>query len=435
LVLAAGALTTALLPRGAAAAAEQVIYNFCPQSGCEDGSYPEGALITDSAGNFYGTANLGGTSGNGTVFRVNPDGTQTVLHNFCLLGLCLDGANPVGGVIMDGSGNLYGTTANGGTTNNGVVFKLTPVGPLWVYTVIHDFCLLTACDDGHNPQGGLVMDPAGNLYGTTINGGTGGSGTVFKLTPDLIGLLWTETVLYNFCSQSGCADGANPQSGVILDTSGNLYGTTYGSGAGSGGTVFKVSPGGTETVLYTFCAQGGSCVDGYGPVGGLVMDPTGTGILYGTTATSDGGTGVGVVFQLTPDSTGTVWTQTVLYTFCAQGGACSDGAIPFAGLILDPAGNLYGTTVFGGNTTSPACTLPGLPTPGCGVVFKLTPDATHTVWTETVPYTFCAQANCADGSLPLAGLLIDGAGNVYGTTAEGGTTNGGVVFTVIAPLM
>ena len=430
-VLAAGALTAAFLPRGAVAANEQVLYNFCSRPGCEDGGYPQAGVIMDGAGNFYGTTVVGGDNNSGTVYQLSPGGTETVLYSFCPLGLCLGGANPVGGLVMDRSGNLLGTQYSAGTlTNNGVVFQLTPVGISlsWVYSLIHEFCPPLNCNnDGINPQASLIIDGSGNLYGTTVNGGTGGGGTVFKLTPGLLG--YTETILYNFCSQSGCTDGLDPQAGLVFDNAGNLYGTTYGGGAAGAGTVFKLTPGGAETVLYSFCPSG-TCTDGFGPLGGLITD--GAGNLYGTTAfsnTPDGHFGWGVVFKLAPNG-----TETVLYTLCSQP-ACADGAVPAAGLIMDTAGNLYGTTAAGGNTTSTPCTDPALPVPGCGVVFKLTPDATGTVWTQSVPYTFCSQTNCVDGRFPLAGLIQDGAGNVYGTTAQGGNVDSGAVFTLAAPVM
>jgi len=276
---------------------------------------------------------------------------------------------------MDGAGNLYGTTREGGANKGGVVFQLAPSGTGWSETVLYSFCSQSNCTDGANPAAGLIMDGAGNLYGTTIFGGTGSpaNGTVFMLTPDPTGTVWTETVLYLFCSQTNCADGANPRAGLIMDATGNLYGTTQGGG----------------------------------------------------------GHGSGVVFELTPDPTGTVWTETVLYSFCSQTPNCADGSGPVAGLIMDAAGNLYGTTFRGGN---------GADIFGNGVVFELTPDPTGTVWTETVLYSFCSQTNCADGNLPLAGLIMDAAGNLYGTTSVGGSNfassciNGcGVVFELVSP--
>ena len=227
---------------------------------------------------------------------------------------------------------------------------------------------------------------------------------MFRLTPRGV-----ETVLYSFCAQTNCADGANPGAALIMDEAENLYGTTPVGGANDRGTVFELTPGGRETVLYSFCAQT-SCVDGSTPLAALIVDKRGN--LYGTTAAGGANNlsfpgGVGTVFELMPNG-----TETLPYSFCAQTN-CTDGATPTAGLIMDKAGNLYGTTFHGGGTS------------GDGTMFELTPGGT-----ETVLYSFCAQTNCADGALPQAGLIMDKAGNLYGTTVQGGANNflGGVVF-------
>jgi len=313
------------------------------------------------------------------------------------------------------------------------------------------------------PAGGLIMDPAGNLYGTTYYGGTHNSGTVFELTPDQAKGGWTETVLYNFCSQNSasinCVDGAYPNGGVIMDASGNLYGTTT-NGGGSGfndhtwGTVFRLSPGPsgwTETALYSFCSQVNSdyfCTDGALPTAGLVMD--GLGNLYGTANYT--------VFMLAPNASKTNWTETVLYSFCPSG-TCTNALSSNGSLLIDGSGNLYGTTpdgaVSGGvfelmpnaaktnwtekilysGGSNPGLLLDGLGNLygtlsgggayGRGLVFKLTPDAITGQWTETALYTFPAcggftRAPCLSGDAPIAGLVMDGSGNLYGTTAYGG---------------
>ncbi|MBV8889526.1 MAG: VCBS repeat-containing protein, partial [Alphaproteobacteria bacterium] len=302
---------------------------------------------------------------------------------------------------------------------------------------LYRFCAQSNCVDGANPSAGLIMDAAGNLYGTTKLGnnpnGYGNVGVVFELTPTSSG--WAETVLYNFCSQGGgsCVDGSQPQAGLIMDTAGNLYGTTYsGGGVGNPGVVFELTPSGNgwkETVLYRFCAQA-DCADGRNPTAGLIMDAAGN--LYGTTSYGGkasplctGGTGCGVAFELIPNQQKTAWTETVLYEFCSQSN-CADGAIasqnPTAGLIMDGAGNLYGTTVNGGTIVANICN------DGCGVVFELTPNQQKTAWTQTVLYGFCSQFDCADGSQPTAGLIMDAAGNLYGTTSNGGDENDGTVF-------
>jgi uncharacterized repeat protein (TIGR03803 family) len=289
-----------------------------------------------------------------------------VLYSFCSQTNCADGAQPVAGLIMDGAGNLYGTTQGGGNASGqGVVFQLRRHhqhrGTAWTETVLYSFCSQTDCADGARPSAGLTIDGAGNLYGTTGIGGNG-RGVVFELTPDQTPTAWTETVLYRFCAQSNCADGAYPEAGLIMDGAGNLYGTTAFGGIGGAG-------------------------------------------------------GGGVVFELTPGQTGTAWTETMLYSFCAQTN-CADGEFPYAGLIMDGAGNLYGTTYYGG---------------GRGVVFQLTPDETGAAWTETVLYRFCSHTNCPDGAYPEAGLIMDGTGNLYGTTVIGGNGSG-VVFALNASL-
>src|SRR5216684_956967 len=355
-----------------------------------------------------------------------PSITEQVLYSFCSQSNCADGANPFayGGLIMDTSGNLYGTTSVGGNaTGGGTVFQLTPSDTGWSETVLYSFCSQTNCADGASPLAGLIMDGAGNLYGTTRQGdnnpGTcalaGSCGVVFELTPDPTGTVWTETVLYRFCSQLRCADGVYPYGGLIMDASGNLYGTTNGGGANDGsqvgpGVVFELTPDATgtawtETVLHSFFCS--NCADGANPAPGLIMD--GAGNLYGTTTTG-GATGGGTVFQLTPSDTG--WSETVLYSFCSQT-RCADGLYPYGDLIMDEAGNLYGKTWRGGSGTQLIS----------GVAFELTPDSTGTAWTETVLYNFCSQSNCADGGGPFAGLLMDASGNLYGTTNVGGNFN------------
>src|SRR6266478_3520860 len=278
--------------------------------------------------------------------------TEQVLYRFCSQANCADGKNPAAAVIMDAAGNLYGTTVGGGANNAGVVFKLTQTGSGWTYKVLYSFCSKTLCADGGTPNAGLIMDAAGNLYGTTTGGGPNQStnGVVFKLAPN--GSSWTETVIYNFCSQTNCADGARPYASLIMDAGGNLYGTTAAGGNG----------------------------------------------CYITT------NGCGIVFELTPS--GSAWTEKVLYKFCLQSGNCSDGAVPYAPLMMDGAGNLYGTTFSGGLSITE------------GVAFKLAPSGSS--WTETVLYYF-GQQGCyyLDPCQPRAGLIMDEAGNLYGTSANG----------------
>jgi uncharacterized repeat protein (TIGR03803 family) len=414
LILAAGLALVAFTPVAGAKKVkpEQVLYDFCSQTNCSDGKWPQAGLVMDGSGNLYGTASEGGNRGlYGVVFKLAPDGTQTVLHSFCPNAPpCTDGENPYAGLVMDSAGNLYGTTYEGGSGpcggNNGcgVVFKIAPDG---TESTLYTFCAQPNCADGADPDAGLTLDSAGNLYGTTKYGGntdpddgacrSTGCGTVFEITPD-----GTESVLYAFCpGEANCADGEFPVAGLVMDGSGNLYGTTEDGGIG-GGTVFEVAPGGTETVLHTF---GVAQADGAYPLAGLAMD--GSGNLFGTTYESYP-TGYGVVFELAPDG-----TETLLHTF--EGG--TDGVFPLAGVIVDSAGNLYGTTVYGGTA---GCRYHG----GCGTVFKLAPDGT-----ETELYDFKAQK---DGVYPQASVVADGQGNLYGTAFYGGLTKygSGVVYKI-----
>lgn len=329
---------------------ETVLYSF---TGGADGAYPLAGLFRDSKGSLYGTTE-GTLAGNncsgyacGNVFKLSKAGKETVLHTFCSEKNCTDGFFPFAGLIQDAKGNLYGTTELGGSSTIcsgygcGVVFKLSKTG---VETVLHSFCVQSGCADGAIPPvGSLIQDAKGNLYGTTNQGGAYGWGTVFKLSST-----GKEKVLYSF---KGGSDGSNPFAGVIQDAKGNLFGTTYSGGAYNAGTVFKLSKTGQETVLYSF--KGGD-TDGANPSGGVSQDNQGN--LYGTTYYG-GASGAGTVFKVS--KTG---PETVLHSF--EGGD-TDGANPSGGVFQDSKGNLYGTTQAGGGT--------GCDNYGCGVVFKLTP--------------------------------------------------------------
>ena len=311
---------------GTPTATETVLHSFGATA--TDGATPSAGLIMDSSGNFYGTTETGGPNNVGTVFKITPTGTESVLHSFGAT--ATDGTLPFAGLVMDGSGNLYGTTTGGGPHSQGTVFKITPAG---TETILYSF---TGGSDGGNPEAGLLMDSGGNLYGTTDQGGSSDSGTVFKLTP-----AGNETILHSF---AGGADGSLPRAGLIMDSSGNLYGTTYQGGSSNNGTVFKITPSGAESVLHDF---GATATDGTLPLAGLIMD--GNGNLYGTTSLGVGSEGT--VFKITPAG-----TETILYTF--TGG--SDGGSPEAGLVIGGNGNLYGTTYAGGAGS-------------LGTVFEITP--------------------------------------------------------------
>jgi uncharacterized repeat protein (TIGR03803 family) len=319
-----------------------------------------------------------------------------VLHDFNNDGT--DGTYPVAGLIFDGAGNLYGTTAFGGTYDLGTVFELTPaVGGGWAEKVLHSFG--GSGSDGIEPQSSLLIDGAGNLYGT-CGGGTYHKGMVFELTPSAGGN-WTENVLHEFTG----TDGAGPLASLIFDAAGNLYSTTAAGGTYNKGTVFELTPaaGGiwTEQVLYSF----GNGTDGVNPYAGLIFDAVGN--LYGTTYL--GGTyNQGTVFELTP-AAGGGWAEQVLHNFNFDS---SDGRGPDSGLVLY-AGNLYGTTGSGGVYNNPG-----------GTAFELMPAAGGG-WIEQVLHSF---GSGTDGSTPVGGLIFDSVGNLYGMTTYGGTYNLGTVF-------
>ncbi len=329
---------------------------------------------------------------------------QTVLYNF---GNPPDATGPYETLFMDGLGNLYGASQGGGLYGGGTVFELSRAqGGGWTETVLYSF---GNGDDASSPNGYLIMDAAGNLYGTSISSDGGFSaGTVFEVSPNPGGG-WTEMVLYRFSGN------VNPNGGLVMDTAGNLYGTTEYGGANDWGAVFELSPnpggGWTETVLHSF-SYGSN--DGHSPLGNLVMDAAGN--LYGTTY--NGGEfcqmyGCGTVFELSPNGGGG-WTETLLHSF-----DFNDGFGPWAGLVMDAAGNLYGTTVQGGNLTGPVCGPSG-----CGTVFEVSPVAGDG-WTETTLYNFNGQP---DAGYPLANLILDAGGNLYGATPGGGADNFGSVF-------
>jgi len=387
-------LASAIVPSQAQARKFKVLHAF--HGTPTDGAIPEAQLLRDAAGNIYGTTGAGGTGacqyGCGTAFKLDRNGKRVWLHSFN----SKNGLGPMAGLMRDKAGNLYGTTVLGGDTKCyqygcGTVYKLDQAGK---ETLLHRF---HGSPDGEFPEALLVEDVTGNLYGTTTAGGILSSGVVFKVDPT-----GKESVLYRFCSETNCADGNGADSGVIIDGAGNLYGVTGGGGAFAAGTAYELDKTGRETVLYNF--TGGA--DGGFPVSVLLADSTGN--LYGTTQDGGngqcGGAGCGVVFELSPQSDGN-WTERVLYVFCSLSN-CADGERPIAGpLVRDAAGNLYGTTFFGGanrNCNGDAC----------GVVFKLDPAGT-----ETVLHSFTGGT---DGALPRAGLVRDNAGNLYGMTEIGG---------------
>ncbi len=319
--------------------------------------------------------------------------TFSVLHYFTG---GADGQFPYAGVTVGPSGVLYGTAAGGGTHGVGTVFKLSHVDSSWVFSPLYEF---TGGSDGGTPGGGVVIGPNGALYGTTEEGGENNYGTAFELRPTptfcrAILCYWNETVLYTF---AGNPDGANPDYvNLAFDQAGNIYGTTSGGGMYGEGTTFELTPSGggyTESILHNF----GSGTDGYQPEAGVVLDTAGN--VYGTTEA--GGTGGGgTVYQLMPSNGG--WVENVLVNFDG-----ANGGNPFSTPIIDDSGNLYGTTAYGGQN-------------GSGVVFKLAPSGGG--FTYSVPYTFSSFC------YPFGGVTMDAAGNLFGVCSYGGGAQNGRIF-------
>ena len=384
-----------------------------------NGAAPFASPIQGSDGNLYGTTYGGGASGSGgTVFKMTPTGTLTTLHSFCSQPNCTDGDAPLDGLVQGADGNFYGTTALGGPANQncfdegcGTVFKMTPTGTV---TTLYTFCAQTGCTDGYAPQGiALVQGADGNFYGTAYYGGDSsywclgiGCGTVFKVTAQ-----GTLTTLHEFHGN----DGAGPDGALVQGTDGNFYGTTTFGGTGCAGTagcgtIFKMTPQGTVTTLYSFCVQTG-CPDGAAPV--ALLQAT-DGNFYGTTAALFSGEGqkrdcfgaisCGTVFKITPSG-----TLATLYSFCSQTN-CSDGFAAEA-LLQATDGNFYGTTYGGGST---ACYE------GCGTIFKVTSQGTLTTLHEF--------DGTDDSSAPF-GLAQASDGSLYGT-ASGGGMDSGTIFSL-----
>jgi len=382
------------------ASTEKVLYNF---TGTPDGDEPYAGVVFDVSGNLYGTTHYGGANKDGSVYKLTPGTggkwTETVIYSFTGGN---DGYSPYGDLIVDASGSLYGTAQQGGTLGHGVVFKLTlGTGGKWTQSVLNNFGSGT---EGSMPTGSLVFDTAGNLYGTTYSGSTFSYGAVYELSP-ATGGRWSVHTLHIFNNNGH--DGTDPLAGLILDSAGNLYGTTKYGGANNNGVVFELTKGTngkwTETLLHTFNPANGK--DGALPIGRLIMDSAGN--LYGTTSSGGAGIFYGIVYELSKNTSGK-WVETVIHGF----GDSSDGGEPQSSLAIDSAGNIYGTTYAGGTAG--------------GVLFKFTKGSTGK-WTETVLHNFGLQS---DGKNSDSSLIWDAAGNLYGTTQNGGTGGVGVVFEV-----
>ena len=394
----------------------KTLYNFCSENGCTDGSSPAGGLLRDGNGNLFGTTSLGGARGDGAVFELKRNGDSwayQVLHSFC--SACEGGAFPASRLVLDTAGNLYGTApSNGELPDCGVVFRLSPNadGSKWKMKRLHSFCAFDG--DGAHPIAGVTYagamagapyDGLSPLYGVTIDGGTNRGGTVYEIQPS--GARWKERVIYSFCPDKGsCADGAGPGGDLLMDSIGNLYGNTFRGGASDKGAVFKLSPHGKrwhQQVMHSFCSTS-NCSDGSFPEGSLAMDSAGD--LFGTT-TSDSDEG-GTLYRLVPRHGSS--KVSVLHAFCKTD--CADGHSPAAGPLFGTDGSLFGTTQGGGEAG----------TAGGGTIYKLVGKNLIAL------YSFCTLQGCPDGADPQAPLITDDAGNLFGVTFVGGANSGGTVF-------
>lgn len=375
----------------------------------QDFSGPNGAqpeymsFIQGIDGNLYGTTYAGGTYHQGSIFSINTAGGLTPLYDFCAApngsGFCPDGGSPYGGLVQAADGIFYGTTSLGGDggTNggdNGTIFEFKR-GATTPLTTLYNFQFT----DGAFPYAGLVQGNGDTFYGTTYEGGTGHSGTIFSYA---VGATTPFSSLYNFCTLTACADGAYPISGLAETANGTLYGL-------SSFTAFDFSPGSKKLkTLYSFCS-GTSCDSFEGPYGTLIQGNDGS--FYGTS--SGGGTyNYGVIFKITPGGSP---VYTPLYSFCSDIPTCPDGAKPTGTLVQGTDGSFYGTTQNGGAHSNN------------GTIFKFTPGATPALVTL---YSFCLQSACSDGSKPHGGLIQDTNGTFYGTTYAGGADSDGTIFSL-----
>jgi uncharacterized repeat protein (TIGR03803 family) len=353
-----------------------VLYNF---AGSSDGGDPYASLIRDVAGNLYSTADYGGTSFAGAVFKVAPNGTETVLYNFSG---GADGAFPFSALVRDKGGNLYGTTSQGGSANAGVVFKVDPTG---TETVLHNF---TGGTDGIIPTGGLLRDKAGNLYGTTSQGGSSNDGVLFKINPR-----GKETILHTFTGSA--KDGKYPTyTGLLMDAQGTLYGVTEEGGTAGGGILYKLSKSGKLTILHSFT---GGTTDGCNVLGIPFMDNAGN--FYGTTS-SCGTSSLGTVWKVNKNG-----QERVLHSFA---GGSSDGEYPLAGVIMDASGNLYGNTETGGASN-------------IGTVYKVS---------KSGKFTLVHSFDGTDGKYPYGSFVQNAKGTLFGTAQNGGTIGYGTVWKI-----
>jgi uncharacterized repeat protein (TIGR03803 family) len=407
----------AAFANSASAASLKVVHSFCnkstQQQTCTDGASSRTAILVVSAHQMFGTASMGGKHGGGMVFEIDKSQsgswTYTDIHDFCSQADCADGETPLGDLIADKDGNLYGTTWTGAHFNEGTVYKLRHTSNGWVETVIGQFCTDSQngiCQDGAQPAAGLTYtgqasgvpwDEFSPLFGTTYHGGSSDHGTVFMLTSD--GSLWNQTVLYSLVS------GNNPGA-LGVDTAGNLYGSTYGGGSHQAGLIFRLAHDTWQSkILYNFCPVSG-CADGANAPTRPLVDSAGD--VFGTTL-NGGSLGGGVVYELTPARGG--FAYHVIHDFAQPS---DQGETPQGGVIMDSGGDLYGTAQSGASALD------------AGAIYRL--HHTANGWKHTLLHRFCAQTNCADGKYPEALLALDSSGDLFGTTNIGGKNSQGTVF-------
>lgn len=421
-------VTAASLAAVTTAAAPQfnVLHAFCAEQNCTDGNWPYANRLTiDAAGNVFGITGYGGAAGWGSVFELRPNkgGAKyrfNTLYSFCTTD-CSDGRFPVGQLVIDKDGNLYGTTATGEPNRSGHVFQLVKEKPGgWTMKVLYDFCPSGAgdCADGQTPgefgltyaglDQGLPYDGKSPLYGAAKWAGVHNGGTAFRLLPRKKGQ-WKLETIYSFCAEANCLDGYVPHAGLTLDSAGNIYGiTTYGGPANTG-VLYQLLPtnsGWKQTVLYSFCSEQ-QCTDGSYPAAPVIID--GARNLIGATAYG-GANGDGTLYKLVPK--GRHSQHTLLYNFCSAA-ECEDGGYPYGGLLRGANGDIYGTTQYGDGEVAN------------GVVYRFSGSAL------TMLHQFCEEADCPDGKSPLGGLTRDSQGQLFGMTNEAGSNgHGGTVFTL-----
>ena len=414
-------LTATVFASDASAHTLRTLHSFCAKADCTDGKSPEGPLAMDAAGNIYGTTFQGGKNGCGTIFELSPEGPHwryRILHSLCAGYTIRHGALPVSRLIIDVHSNLYGTTFNGGKQNAGVAFELSPNADRtkWTYSDIANLCIRGYCAANSSTQSygltyrgassGVPYDGVSPLYGQNQMAGRYMLGMLYELQPAADRTRWTARIIHEFCGPDGtCTEGSFPDNTLTMDANGDLFGPAYLGGTTGVGTIFEFSPKRSgkwaPTVLHDFCQT--DCTDGQAPNSELLRDATGN--LYGTAGSGgpncpQSTLGCGVLFKLVPNADQSQYS--VLHSFCAKQG-CPDGAWPGGPLVMDGSGAVYGVTDYNN-----------------GTVFKMG-DTFHTV------YAFCTKADCADGMHP-GGLTIDGSGNLFGITAGGGDYGQGTVF-------